>query len=142
MSSLDWTEVPDPDEYRDARRTIAFLASSKGHGYTVRDGYHNDVENGTHDVVIDSPEGEEVGNMTHDEFGHVGYFYMHPDHHVAIPKLLTHVIDWSEQHGWAPPHAGGAMTPQAYKFAKGVLPNNTRMSGAYGGADPHNRYER
>ena len=137
--SLD--ELPDKEEYLNAKRKIEFLASRHGQGYEFSPGSYHDPENGVSNHDMWSPEGAFAGEIQHYSDGTIGHLYVHRTHRAALPKLLMHATEYAQSRGWAPPHDGGVMSPVAYRMASRLAPNTTKLTGGNPKGDVIDRYE-
>jgi hypothetical protein len=149
MTNDNYDEViPDPTEYEDARRKLEFLAGRHGQGYTFSQGPHHTVKYdpedglnfGDNDIVMHAPNGDWAGSITHSDDGNVGHFYVEKAHRAAVPALLTEAVRQAKELGFIPPHAGGSMSPKAYKMASRILPRNTAYTGGNPRGDVVTRY--
>lgn len=112
------------NQFGKAEDKLAKLAERHGEGYSFSQGELNNPEMGRYHHLLVSPEGKWAGEISHDDEGEVGNLYVMKEHRAALPKLLTHAITFSKELGITPPNRGSAMTEQAFKMTKKLLPES------------------
>lgn len=116
-------EVRNPDEYSHTMGKIARIAERHGEGYTVEKSPLWHKEGDTHSFAMFSPDGNWAGELTHDAGdGRVGHLYVLKEHRHALPKLITHAVNYALQTGNVPPQGGRDMTPRAERMFRNQLP--------------------
>jgi hypothetical protein len=132
-------EIRQPKEYGALVSKLSKLADRHGQGYRVSTTSEHEAGE-RHSFHLVSPDGKWAGELTHDATdGHVGHMYVEKEHRIALPKLVTHAVQYALRTGTVPPQMGSDMTPQAEKLFRNQLPK-TRSSKNVSVTKPNTNY--